>query len=61
MRTFFRQIRQRLLTENNFSKHLLYAIGDVILVVIGILIVLNVNNRNNNRLNDLKLSASVIN
>lgn len=41
---FFRHIRQRLLTENKISKYLLYAIGEIILVVIGILIALQVNN-----------------
>jgi hypothetical protein len=44
---FFRKIRQKLLTENKFSKYLLYAIGEIILVVIGILIALQVNNWNN--------------
>jgi hypothetical protein len=43
---FFRKIRQRLLTENKFSKYLIYAIGEIILVVIGILIALQVNNLN---------------
>ena len=43
---FFRKIRQRLLTENKFSKYLLYAIGEIILVVIGILIALQLNNWN---------------
>lgn len=54
---FFRQIRQRLLTENppersgsvqagKISKYLLYAFGEIILVVIGILIALAVNNWN---------------
>jgi len=43
---FFRQIRQRLLTENKFSKYLLYAIGEILLVVIGILIALQINNWN---------------
>lgn len=43
---FFRKIRQRLLTENKFSKYLLYAIGEIILVVIGILIALSINNWN---------------
>jgi hypothetical protein len=46
MLRFFRQIRQRLLTENRFSKYLLYAIGEILLVVIGILIALQVNNWN---------------
>ncbi|MCE2612344.1 DUF6090 family protein [Flavobacteriaceae bacterium D16] len=43
---FFRRIRQQLLSENNFSKYLIYAIGEIILVVIGILIALGVNNWN---------------
>ena len=38
---FFRKIRQRLLTNNKFSKYLLYAIGEIILVVIGILLALS--------------------
>ena len=41
---FFRKIRQKLLTENKFSKYLIYAIGEIILVVIGILIALQINN-----------------
>ncbi|MEH6770954.1 DUF6090 family protein [Maribacter arcticus] len=45
---FFRRIRQQLLTENKFSKYLLYAIGEIILVVIGILIALSINNWNEN-------------
>tara|TARA_R110002124_G_scaffold287057_1_gene470097 strand:- start:136 stop:876 length:741 start_codon:yes stop_codon:yes gene_type:complete len=35
-----------MLTENNFSKYLLYAIGEIALVVIGILIALSLNNWN---------------
>ena len=43
---FFRKIRQQLLTDNKFSKYLIYAIGEIILVVIGILIALQINNWN---------------
>ncbi len=46
---FFRKIRQKLLTENKFSKYLIYAIGEIILVVIGILIALQINNWNEDR------------
>ncbi|MBM1104513.1 hypothetical protein JQC67_00040 [Aurantibacter crassamenti] len=46
---FFRSIRQQLLSENKFSKYLLYAIGEIILVVIGILIALSINNWNEGR------------
>ena len=43
---FFRRIRQNLLTENKISKYLIYAIGEIALVVIGILIALQINNWN---------------
>ncbi|WP_299126385.1 DUF6090 family protein [uncultured Winogradskyella sp.] len=43
---FFRKIRQKMLNENKFSKYLLYAIGEIVLVVIGILIALGINNWN---------------
>jgi len=46
----FRKIRQQSLTENKFSKYLIYAIGEIILVAIGILIALQVNNWNNSRI-----------
>ncbi|WP_411895201.1 DUF6090 family protein [Winogradskyella sp. A2] len=46
---FFRKIRQKLLSENKFSKYLIYAIGEIILVVIGILIALQVNEWNSDR------------
>ncbi len=51
MLRFFRQIRQRLLTDNKFSKYLLYAVGEILLVVIGILIALQVDNWNDERAN----------
>lgn len=43
---FFRRIRQQLLTDNKFSKYLIYAIGEIVLVVIGIIIALQINNWN---------------
>jgi hypothetical protein len=46
---FFRKIRQRLLTEGKTSKYLKYAIGEIVLVVIGILIALQINNWNEYR------------
>jgi Family of unknown function (DUF6090) len=51
---FFRKIRQKLLSENKFSKYLIYAIGEIILVVIGILIALQINDWNENRINRSK-------
>lgn len=43
---FFRKIRQNLLSEGKTGKYLKYAIGEIILVVIGILIALQINNWN---------------
>ncbi len=43
---FFRKIRQQLLAENKFTKYLIYALGEIVLVVIGILIALQINNWN---------------
>ena len=50
----FRKLRQTLLTENKYSKYLLYAIGEIILVVIGILIALQINNWNHEQLEHKK-------
>ena len=47
---FFRKIRQKLLSENKFSKYLIYAIGEIFLVVIGILIALSINSWNQGRI-----------
>lgn len=47
---FFRTLRQSLLPENRVSKYLPYAIGEIALVVIGILIALQVNTWNQERL-----------
>lgn len=49
MLKFFRRIRQKLIDSGNITKYLLYAIGEILLVVIGILIALQVNNWNEGR------------
>ena len=46
---FFRHIRQQLISENKTGKYFKYAIGEIVLVVIGILIALSINNWNENR------------
>ena len=43
---FFRHIRKSLLMENKTGKYFKYAIGEIVLVVIGILIALQINNWN---------------
>ena len=57
---FFRKIRQKLLEQNRVSKYLVYALGEIILVVIGILIALQVNNWNDNRINTRKQNQYLI-
>ena len=49
---FFRTIRQNLLMENKTGKYFKYAIGEIILVVIGILIALGINSWNQDRLSN---------
>ncbi len=46
MINFFRKIRLQLLAQNKVSRYLLYALGEIFLVVIGILIALQINNWN---------------
>lgn len=52
---FFRKIRRRLLDNGNFSRYLLYAAGEIFLVVVGILIALQINNWNETRKNNKQL------
>jgi len=54
----FRKIRQKMLSENKFRKYITYAVGEVILVVIGILIAVSINNWNQER--QLKNEEKVI-
>jgi hypothetical protein len=50
----FRRIRHKLLNEGNLKRYLIYAIGEILLVVIGILIALSINNWNEWRKDRLK-------
>ncbi|MEB8327737.1 DUF6090 family protein [Flavobacteriaceae bacterium KMM 6897] len=56
----FRKIRQQLLTENKFSKYLMYAVGEIILVIIGILIALYINNKNEIGKNEDKFLSNLL-
>ena len=57
---FFRKIRQQLLTENKFSKYLMYALGEIILVVIGILIALWINTKNQEHAQQQKIDSILV-
>ncbi len=58
---FFRSIRKRLIHEGKTSKYFKYAIGEIVLVVIGILIALQINNWNSNRIKKQKESVYLAN
>ena len=49
MLKFFRRIRRKLIKDGNLKRYLIYAIGEILLVMIGILLALQVNNSNENR------------
>lgn len=49
MLQFFRKIRHKLLSEGKITNYFKYAIGEILLVVIGILIALQINNWNESR------------
>ncbi len=55
---FFRKIRHNLLVENKVSRYLLYALGEIVLIVIGIMIALQLDNYNEER---KKEAAMVLN
>ncbi|MFK7949491.1 MAG: hypothetical protein AB8G11_18000 [Saprospiraceae bacterium] len=56
---FFRSIRKKLLSDNKFTKYITYAFGEIILVVIGILIALNINIRNEEKQNKVIINNAL--
>lgn len=58
---FFRKIRKNLISEGKTRKYFKYAIGEIVLVVIGILIALQINNWNENRIRDKSVKNHLIN
>ena len=54
---FFRKIRQNLISDGKTGKYLKYAIGEIVLVVIGIVIALQLNNWNESRKNEDEFKA----
>ena len=56
---FFRKIRYDLMEKNKTSKYFKYAIGEIVLVVIGILIALSINNWNEGRKDKVRETATL--
>ena len=61
MLTFFRRIRKSLLGGTSTSRYIIYAIGEIALVVVGILIALQINNWNEKRKGDLQCRVYLTN
>jgi len=59
MTPFFRRLRQNLLNDGKTTRYLKYAIGEIVLVVIGILIALSINNWNQKQ-QDKKLEQATL-
>ena len=57
----FRKLRQSLIDEGNLRKYLFYAIGEILLVMIGILLAFQVNSWNNQRLKNKAARLSYTN
>lgn len=60
MLKFFRRIRRKLINEGNLKRYLVYAIGEILLVVIGILIALQINNLNEQKKDKAKESQILL-
>ena len=58
---FFRKIRHDLLSKGKTGKYFKYAIGEIVLVVIGILIALQINNWNQQRVQDKEEQSAILN
>ncbi len=56
----FRKIRYNLFEKNKTGEYLKYAVGEIVLVMIGILLALQINNWNNDRI-ERKLESNILN
>lgn len=61
MINFFKHIRKKLSDDNQFFKYSRYAIGEIVLVVIGILIALQINNWNEDRKKQNQIQSQLLN
>ena len=58
---FFRKIRYDLMEKNKTGKYLKYAIGEIVLVIVGIIIALQINNWNQDRLTQNRIESRLLN
>lgn len=56
----FRKIRVKLLIENKFAKYIIYAVGEVLIVIIGILFAIQINHWNQQRLDEIKINRLLL-
>ena len=61
MLTLLRKVRKKLVNQNKLSSYLLYAVGEIFLVVIGIVIAIQLNNWNTSRKADKEDKALMVN
>ena len=59
MINFFRNIRRQLANENKFQRYMRYAIGEVILIMLGIFMALQLQNWNEKRKQDIQFKATI--
>jgi hypothetical protein len=52
-----RNIRQRLLVENRLGKYLIYAIGEILIIICGVLFAVQINNWNQSRISEKKITG----
>ena len=57
MLKFFRKIRRKLIDGKNLKRYLIYAFGEIFLVVIGILIAVQLNNWNQKRISAVEIEV----
>lgn len=60
MLRFFRQIRHRFLLNNRVGQYLVYAIGEIVLIVVGIMIALQLDNYNDQRKQEAEMRQNLV-
>jgi len=56
----FKRIKESLLSDNRFRSYMMYAVGEIVLIVIGILIAVEINNWNESKKSDAKITSVLL-